>query len=84
MLWKPKDEYGTTDKIGPFPLPKPRIYEYHYVLDGFQRLSTIYGCLKNPKKAKNVDEELRLKEYAIYYDLIKEEFFQTIHCQVLK
>lgn len=75
LLWKPKDEYGTTDKIGPFLLPQPRKYEYHYVLDGFQRLSTIYGCLKNPKKTKSVDEELRLKEYAIFYDLIKEEFF---------
>ncbi len=75
LLWKPKDEYGTTDKIGPYPLPEPRTNEFYYVLDGFQRLSTIYGCLKNPKKSKSVDEYLRLKEYAIYYDLLNEEFF---------
>lgn len=75
LLWKPKDEYGTIEKIGPYPLPNPRTNEFYYILDGFQRLSTIYGCLKNPQKAKNVDDNLRIKEYAIYYDLLKEEFF---------
>lgn len=75
LLWKPREEYGTTDKIGPYALPKPRTNEFYYILDGFQRLSTIFGCLKNPKKAKNVDEQLRIKEYSIHYDLIKEEFF---------
>jgi len=74
LLWKPAEEYGITEKIGPYPLPKPRTNEFFYILDGFQRLSTIYSCLKNPKKTKSVDEKLRLKEYAIFYDLLKEEF----------
>ncbi|MBT3209732.1 MAG: DUF262 domain-containing protein [Bacteroidetes bacterium] len=76
LLWKPKEKYGTSEFIGPYPLPEARENEYFYILDGFQRLSTIYGCLKNPKKAKvEINEVLRQKEYSIYYDLVTEEFF---------
>ncbi len=76
LLWKPEEEYGTSKVIGPYSLPKARTNEFFYILDGFQRLSTIYGYLKNPKKTKvKVDENLRSKEYSIFYDLKTEEFF---------
>jgi hypothetical protein len=76
LLWKPKLEYGISKEIGPYPLPAPKPNEFYYILDGFQRLSTIYGCMKNPNKTLlAIDETLRKKKYSIYYNLITEEFF---------
>jgi uncharacterized protein with ParB-like and HNH nuclease domain len=36
-----------SDKIGSYLLPE-RAIDYFYILDGYQRLSTLFGCLVNP------------------------------------
>lgn len=36
-----------SDKIGSYLLPE-RAMDYFYILDGYQRLSTLFGCLVNP------------------------------------
>lgn len=87
LLWKPEDKYGHIKKFGPFNIPDPT-ENRTYILDGFQRLSTLFGCLVNPHKAKLAyDEEEWHKEYALCYDLKSEEFFfprsqQLEHSQV--
>jgi len=44
-------------------------------LDGFQRLSTLFGCLINPQKTVlERNESVLLKDFSIFYDLENEEF----------
>lgn len=52
LLWKPNDDAGTNPEfedrsIGSYTLEESNEYA-SYILDGFQRLSTIVGCLLNP------------------------------------
>jgi len=50
LIWKPREEFGQIEKFGPFQIPSPT-GKRTYILDGFQRLSTLFGCLVNPSKA---------------------------------
>lgn len=73
LLWKPSQRYGENTKIGPYIIPQTTD-NFFYVLDGFQRISTLIGCLINPSKTElEVDENL-LKNFRIFYDLRAEEF----------
>lgn len=73
LLWKPLQRYGENTKIGPYIIPQTTD-NFFYVLDGFQRISTLIGCLINPQKTElRVDENL-LKNFRIFYDLRTEEF----------
>lgn len=76
LFWKPENEtFGKNLDIGPYTIPNNE-GEYFYILDGFQRLSTLFGCLVNPNKSnlKCNKEEWR-KGFNVCYDLDKEEFF---------
>ncbi len=76
LFWQPEsEEFGKAENIGPFRIPQER-ENFFYVLDGFQRLSTLFGCLINPEKTnlEIIDEGL-LKKFRICYDLENEEFF---------
>lgn len=77
LFWQPKENYGENEKIGPYTVPsKRKNKDFFYILDGFQRLSTVFGCLINPYKTKlECDKQVWKKEFQICYDLAKEEFF---------
>ncbi len=49
--------------------------EYYFILDGFQRLSTLFGCFIN-KNATSLEqnEELWKNQFNIYYDLKEDKF----------
>lgn len=73
LLWKPDAEFSVKDTLGPFTVAK-RNTNFFYILDGFQRLSTLFGCLTNPSPEEfEIDKEL-LSQFAMQYDLEKEEF----------
>ncbi|MCP4111813.1 MAG: DUF262 domain-containing protein [Desulfobacteraceae bacterium] len=76
LFWKPEKElFGKGIKIGPYSISKQNKDSY-YILDGFQRLSTLFGCLVNPDKTKlTIDQEEWKKNFKICYDLSTEEFF---------
>ena len=76
LFWRPENEtFGLTMQIGPYTVPKP-LSEYFYILDGFQRLSTLFGCLINPNKTElKLDRRKWEQEFRICYDLKEEEFF---------
>lgn len=75
LLWKPDESYGEGLMIGPYTIPQKED-NYFYILDGFQRLSTLFGCLINPEKTTlKINKSLWEKEFQICYDLKKEEFF---------
>lgn len=74
LLWKPDKEFKIQDELGPFTIKKRGTNGFFYILDGFQRLSTLFGCLTNPDTNEfEVDEE-KVDEFSMYYDLEKEEF----------
>lgn len=76
LLWKPTgDSFESTDLIGPFSIKKDKD-QFWYILDGFQRISTLFGCLTNPHRSElKCDETLRNKMYNLHYDLEVEDFF---------
>jgi len=75
LLWKPNESYGEGLMIGPYTIPQKE-ENYFYILDGFQRLSTLFGCLINPDRTKlQIDRSLWEREFQICYDLKNEEFF---------
>jgi hypothetical protein len=73
LLWKPDRSYGENAKIGPYFIPE-RTENFFYVLDGFQRINTLFGCLINPNKTTLEIDRMILKNFRIYYDLSTEEF----------
>ncbi len=80
LLWKPDDDISFEkglSKVGPYTIDVEDVTDFFYILDGFQRLSTLFGCLIDPEKKERPVEyknEWR-KKFHICYDLEKEEFF---------
>jgi len=75
LFWKPDMKIGENkDKIGSYYVRNDS-KETIYILDGFQRLSTLFGCLTNPDKTK-LDRDAKEWEdfFKIYYDLEEETF----------
>lgn len=79
LLWKPEEDNvfeSSMEKVGPYTTNLVGNKEFYYILDGFQRLSTLFGCLLDKNKTKlKVDEDEWKKEFFICYDLKEEEFF---------
>ena len=83
LLWQPNfeseedyEKFGG-EKLGAYYIPKRNANSF-YILDGFQRLSTLIGCLLHPQKAKVKgiirDEKEWFKEFNIIYNLKDESF----------
>lgn len=74
LFWKPEDSFSIKEFIGPYKIKNQNNAEPFYILDGFQRMATLFGCLKNQNDTKfEVDAEEH-KKFLIYYDLKNEEF----------
>lgn len=83
LLWQPffeNEEFYddfSGDRLGSYPIPS-RSANSFFILDGFQRLSTLIGCLLHPQKAKHKgiirDEKEWQKEFNIVYNLKEEQF----------
>lgn len=81
LFWRPEsyEEISNIDfklpLIGSYYLPDDKENEFYYILDGYQRLSTILNCLIDPNiTSLERDNDIWYKEFCIYYDLDKEEF----------
>jgi hypothetical protein len=75
LLWQPNEEFKSKAEIGPYQIEKTSFNDYFYILDGFQRLSTLFGCLTNPfKTTLNYDSNKLIKEYSLLYNL-EDEYF---------
>jgi hypothetical protein len=71
LFWLTNHQLGAERNIGGFELPDtPERYPRNYVLDGQQRLTTLYAVLKHP--ASQLEERLR-----VVYDLIRGEFSEA-------
>lgn len=72
LLWKPEKTFKTKELIGPYRIDK-NSNDVSYVLDGFQRLTTLFGSLTNPKKFEE-DKKESLRDFTIFYNLRNKEF----------
>jgi len=79
LFWNPeKDDFGFNQKIGPYTLDL-NTKKYSYIIDGYQRITTLFSALNNPLEYGNdkVDKTI-LDDYIVYYSLEDEEFFHLI------
>lgn len=81
LFWKPSENatsWNEKSSIGPYQIGNKNIKEPIYILDGFQRLSSLFGCMTNPHKYNT--ENLKLdkleweRKFNLYYDLEDEQF----------
>lgn len=68
LVWRTStQELDCFEKLGPFPLlERPETKPQHYLIDGHQRLTTLYATLSPFDDIEPVDGE---DEWPIYYDL---------------
>jgi len=73
LFWYTKG-YKARDKIGPYVIRKEN-KDAKYILDGFQRISTLFGVLANPKE--NIlanDKDTDPGSFLIYFDVKGNKF----------
>lgn len=73
LFWRPDTDYEIYPNIGPFVI-ETKTNNLSYVLDGFQRITTLFAVLTNPKDYKVGEYSSEYKDYLIYYNLNKKEF----------
>jgi hypothetical protein len=67
LLWESPTEVQSLDKVGPLPIPKAGTAQVSYLLDGHQRLSTLFGSLW---PLQDASEERTLDwKWRIWFDL---------------
>lgn len=72
ILWQTKNKLSAERKLGPFHLPKAQEdYPIQYVLDGQQRLTSIFGVFQTDLIAQGDDSWAH-----VYFDMSAEDDFQ--------
>jgi len=77
LLWNSMERLRSTRNIGGFQIPdRPEQYPVNYVLDGQQRLSSIYAvfCQNRQLALQNTDYDPDIKMFDIHFDLDDKEF----------
>jgi uncharacterized protein with ParB-like and HNH nuclease domain len=65
LFWSPEKKYRTMSTMAIYELNSAT--KNIYVLDGSQRITTIFGVLSNPLKYNKSERDL--KDYLLYYNL---------------
>ncbi len=72
LLWKTSEKLKNERNIGAFTLPDtPDQYPTNYILDGQQRVTSIYGVLRAPTALANSD-------FNVYFDLAEKKFIYPL------
>ncbi|MBF0611782.1 MAG: DUF262 domain-containing protein [Magnetococcales bacterium] len=75
MIWRTtRNDIQYYPTIGPHPLNFPQATSYQYLLDGVQRLSTLFGALYQPNFNSEEFQEVEENDFTVYYDLDEKEF----------
>jgi hypothetical protein len=73
MIWSTSSsEVSCYDSLGPHPLPEvENAHESRYLMDGVQRVSTLYGALRATRNWESYDEEADadLRDFVVFADL---------------
>lgn len=78
LLWRTRrDDVNIERHVGVHELPAARAGEgtRQYVLDGVQRLSTLYGSLFEPNLRERGDDGETLDDFLVYFDLREQDFY---------
>jgi hypothetical protein len=71
MVWRTSQEIRRREQIGDVPLPEPAKGDHQYLIDGFQRISTLYvALLKDAAQGPDKDGH----RWALGYNLRKREW----------
>ena len=82
LLWRTKHRLKTERKLGVFQLPPPDAdYPVDYVLDGQQRLTSVFSTFQTTLKPTDSEADVWLP---IYYDFLAEEDAQDSRFVALK
>lgn len=76
LIWRPdkKMEWGANKFVGGLEIPVSDKFK-SYILDGYQRMSCIFGCLTNPDEwSLAQDYQQRADFFNLYYNLEDESF----------
>lgn len=76
LFWKSEKNYNRLPYIGPYEIPFNNDSTLNFILDGHQRLSTLYGILSSPNN-KKIMVHNNFWRWQLYYDLKEKNF---IHC----
>lgn len=74
LFWKAEGLFDTDNKIGPYIINK-KTEDFKYILDGFQRISTLFGVLINPNNFDEKNEKI-LNDFLIYFDIEENNFIK--------
>jgi hypothetical protein len=74
LFWRPvyREPFRSTDFIGPFEISIAKDRDISYVIDGYQRLTTLFVVLNNSRrKGRQIDPK-----FTIYWDLVERRLEQ--------
>jgi hypothetical protein len=75
LLWNSNEKLKATRNVCGFDIPdRPESYPVNYVLDGQQRLSTIYAVFCKDRSQASGDNSTDLGSFEIYFDLDSKRF----------
>lgn len=77
IIWKPKEkmDWNEENTIGAFDIAPAEIERNCYILDGYQRLSTLFCCLTNPEKYELAYNKVLYSQlFELYYNLEEDTF----------
>lgn len=76
IFFKTKEQINTSNKFGPFYIPSiseiNSSYDINYIVDGYQRLVTLYGVLMAFDNQNYLSQEKEL--WNVYFDLEQKKF----------
>lgn len=81
LFWRPETQFKVAKQVGPYFIKDEMVNAFEkinckYVLDGYQRMSSLFGALTNPKSIHNFEKNIDLynSTFNIYYNLKDQEF----------
>jgi len=81
LLWESVDRVESLDEVGPMRIPLPQTKPLTYILDGHQRLATMFGALTLPSDA-NLGLNQKDWRWWIWFDLVKREFVHVTNSRL--
>lgn len=81
LFWNPElDDYEYNSNIGPYTINNVSPNKYSFIIDGYQRMTTLFCALINPcDESIHINNSKNLQDFTIYYDLENEEFTQLLY-----
>jgi len=73
LIWEPYRNFESQDKIGPIKCPESSISPVSLILDGHQRLATLFGSLRLDKNAPRGNRQQDW-QWWIWFDLKEKKF----------